>query len=87
VKPQIEQAGIELYTAKTRSFAHLLEAMKEAERGASLLLIDSLTHFWVELCETYRRRKAEDRRCANYRLQFQDWAFLKTSGRGSPTGT
>jgi hypothetical protein len=77
VKPVIEKAGIELFTAKTRAFTHLLEATKEAEKGASLLLIDSITHFWVELCETYRRRKAEDRKVANYRIQFQDWAYLK----------
>jgi hypothetical protein len=77
VKPKIEGAGIELYTAKTRAFTDLIAATKEAERSASVLLIDSITHFWVELCETYRRRKGEEKRQPNYRIQFQDWAYLK----------
>jgi len=77
VKPQIEKAKIELFTAKTRAFTDLLAATKEAQQNASLLLVDSVTHFWMELCETYRRRKGEQKKTANYRLQFQDWAYLK----------
>lgn len=81
VKPMIEAAGIELYTAKTRAFSDLVTASKEAERAASVLLVDSITHFWVELCETYRRKKGEGSNGKsanpNYRLQFQDWAYLK----------
>lgn len=77
VKPMVEAAGIEMFTAKTRAFSDLITAGKEAERNASVLMVDSITHFWVELCETYRRRKGEDRKQSNYRLQFQDWAYLK----------
>lgn len=77
VKPKVEAAGIELFTAKTRAFSDLITASKEAERNASVLLVDSITHFWTELCETYRRKKGEDRKQANYRLQLQDWAYLK----------
>lgn len=75
VKPKIESAGIELFTAKTRAFRDLLEAVPEAEAGASLLLVDSLTHFWVELTDAYMRAKRRTR------LQFEDWAFLKTEWR------
>ena len=75
VKPRIEKAGVGLYTAKTRAFADLLTAVKEAEASASLLFIDSLTHFWVELCETYMRKKNRTR------LQFEDWNFLKSEWR------
>ena len=47
----IEAAGIDLFTAKTRAFKDLLDAVPEAEANASLLLVDSLTHFWVELTD------------------------------------
>ena len=45
VAPRIEGAGIELFTAKTRAFSDLLAAVDDAEQNASLLLVDSLSHF------------------------------------------
>jgi hypothetical protein len=71
VKPQFEVADIRLFTAKTRSFTDLLAATKEAEANASLLLVDSISHFWTEICDSYMKRKNRTR------LQFEDWAFLK----------
>jgi hypothetical protein len=71
VKPRVEKAGIELFTAKTRAFNDLVAAVREAEASSSVLLIDSLTHFWVELCRSYMTAKKRTR------LQFDDWAFLK----------
>ena len=81
VARKIKEAGVELYTAKTRAFADLVAAVDEAERNASILLVDSITHFWVELCQAYCTKKARDLRLASYRLQFQDWAFLKAEWR------
>ena len=81
VKPMFERAGIALHTAKTRAFTDLLAAIPEAEAHGSVLIVDSLTHFWVELCETYSARKAAEYHLATYRLQFQDWSFLKTEWR------
>jgi AAA domain len=75
VKPRIEAAGIELFTAKTRAFRDLLQAVPDAEGDASVLLVDSLTHFWVELTDAYMRKKNRTR------LQFDDWAFLKAEWR------
>jgi hypothetical protein len=75
VAPRIRDAGIELQTAKTRAFADLLSAVDEAEQNASILLVDSLTHFWIELCDSYMKRKNRTR------LQFEDWAFLKAEWR------
>lgn len=71
VKPQVEAAGIELFTAKTRAFTDLLASVDEAEKNASLLLVDSISHFWAELCDAYMKSKKRNR------LQFEDWAFLK----------
>jgi hypothetical protein len=60
VKPMFDRAGIALHTAKTRAFTDLLAAIPEAETHGSVLIVDSLTHFWVELCETYSARKATE---------------------------
>jgi hypothetical protein len=81
IKGRVEAAGIGLVTAKTRAFTDLLSAIPEAQEHASVLLIDSLTHFWVELTETYCRKKAAEFRRPTYRLQFQDWAYLKAEWR------
>jgi hypothetical protein len=75
VAPKIKEAGVELFTAKTRAFSDLVAAVREAEENSSLLLIDSVTHFWVELCDTYMKKKNRTR------LQFEDWAFLKAEWR------
>lgn len=76
VKGEIEAAGNKLYTAKTRAFSDLMLALNEAEKEASLLLIDSVTHFWTELCESYAKKKNRTRG-----LEFQDWAYLKKEWR------
>lgn len=81
VAPRVKAAGIELFTAKTRAFKDLLVMVQEAERGASILVIDSLTHFWVELCDAYMKAKKDRFGNPRTRLQFEDWAFLKAEWR------
>lgn len=72
VKPKFEEHDIELFTAKTRAFKDLVPAVLEAEREGAVLMIDSISHFWRELTESYAKRKNR-----SYGLQFQDWAWLK----------
>jgi len=72
VAPIFAENSVELFTAKTRAFKDLVPAVKEAEESGSVLIIDSISHFWRELTESYAQRK--NRR---YGLQFQDWAWLK----------
>lgn len=72
VIPDFKAAGISLQTAKTRAFSDLLAAVQEAEANGSVLLIDSITHFWKEITESYMRKKNRSR------LQFEDWGYLKT---------
>jgi len=81
VLPQVQKAGLQMTTAHTRAFADLCSLIDEAEANASLLLIDSLTHFWGEFTETYAAAKAAQYKIPTYRLQFQDWAFLKARWR------
>lgn len=75
--PRFKENGIELLVAKTRSFADLLTFMREAEGQCSVAVIDSITHVWQEIMQSYttklRRRNG---------LLFQDWNVVKTEWRG-----
>lgn len=86
VKPDFDEAGIELAVLKTDVFdgkdpetnqqIGLRPAMDELANSKAILIIDSVTHFWREMCDTYTKRKSQMYNC-DYRLQFSDWAFLK----------
>lgn len=69
--PLFEEAGIPLMVAKKRSFADLVAAVKWAEQNASALIIDSITHPWRELQESYMKKKQRSF------LQISDWQYLK----------
>lgn len=73
VMPLFNKSGIGLLQAKRRSFSDLLKVIKECEdNGVQILLIDSITHVWRELMDTYDKKL--NRRG---RLQFQDWKVIK----------
>lgn len=72
VEHKFKAAGVELHSAKTRAFADLRPAVREAEQTGALLIIDSLTHFWREFCDSYAKKKNRQRG-----LEFSDWAYLK----------
>lgn len=73
VKPRFDLSHVELMVAKTRSFVDLLEAVKETEAHGSILIIDSISHFWRGLCDEYATRRGRKRG-----LEFSDWAWLKS---------
>jgi hypothetical protein len=77
VKPMFDEAGIPLMVAKTRAFKDLVPAVREAEKQASVLFIDSITHFWEELQNSYMARMSERRGRTVSSLEFQDWKFIK----------
>jgi len=70
VKDVFDEHGIVLRTLKTRAFKHLLPAVEEAEQNGSVLIIDSISHFWSEFLAAYQARK-------NRRILMQDWGYLK----------
>jgi len=76
VKPQFDAANIELFVAKTRSMPDLKAAIQETEQSGSVLIIDSITHFWTAFTEEYAERRNRKRG-----LEFADWAFLKAEWR------
>lgn len=77
-----QETGKELLGVKAQSFADLLQVGREAEKAnVSVLIVDSITHPWRELCEAHlaginAKRKA-NRLQPRYKLEFQDWSILK----------
>lgn len=69
--PLAKEAGIKLVVSKTRAFKDLTAGIKESEDLVDILLIDSVSHFWVDLVESYKKKKNVNR------LAFQDWGVIK----------
>lgn len=62
---------IELYVARSQKFIDLLDVCLEAEAHCSVLIVDSISHVWRDLCESYRKAKNISK------LQFQHWGAIK----------
>lgn len=72
VAPMFEHAGYELIVARSRAFVDLKRAFDMAKKsGAEVMIIDSLTHVWRDLVESYKKGKGRKK------LQFQDWGEIK----------
>jgi len=74
VKPILfDPAGVELVGVKSRAFVDCIGVIKECEDSKiPILIIDSVTHVWRELTESYMRTHNRKR------LFFQDWTVLKS---------
>ena len=75
VIPMFKEAKVDLFVAKSRSFSDLLDATKEAGNSASIMICDSISHFWDELVESYKKKKQLNR------LYVQHWGELKPMWR------
>lgn len=73
--PKFKEHKIDLYASKSRAFNDLLEAIKMAETNASVLIIDSVSHFWQEIQDAYK--KANNKK----RLTYYDWGPIKDEWR------
>lgn len=67
---------------RTRDFGQLCDAAQECvDAGVSVLIVDSMTHFWRSLCDAYLAGLNETRRRYNkpprLKLEFQDWGQVK----------
>lgn len=71
VRNYFEDAKVPLFVDKTRAFTRLVPAIREAEEAKAILIIDSITHHWRELTESYANKKGRTS------LRFEDWAWLK----------
>ena len=66
-----EDEGIDMLSAKSSSFADLMTVAREAEKTCCVLIVDSISHVWRELCEAYQQRRKVSK------LGFQHWADIK----------
>ena len=74
--PRCKKEGIGLEVAKDKSFITLMSAIAEAEENASVLIIDSVTHYWEELQQSYR-----DANGIKGRMAFHHWNKIKPQWR------
>ncbi len=72
-KEKLSKIG--LVVSKTRAFADLIDIVDEAEKNCSILIVDSITHYWNEMLRSYMD-KLEIKR-----LSLHHWPALKTSWR------
>lgn len=88
-----EKSGIKCLVKKSRTFADMMTATEIAEKHASIMIIDSISHVWRELCESFLDQHNEDRReflknkyseewvkknfKPSLKLEFQHWGQIK----------
>lgn len=68
--------GIELLVARARAFADLMEFMKEAREANAVAIIDSISHTWDDLRESYERKLKRKNG-----LEIWDWGVIKPAWR------
>lgn len=75
VLPMFKNEKIELFVAKSRAFADLLTVVDEAEKSSEILIVDSITHFWNELLDSYQKKHDINR------ITLRHWIPLKQMWR------
>ena len=75
VLPMFVDEKIELLVAKSRAFADLLTVVDEAAKVSSILVVDSITHFWNELLISYQKKHQISR------ITLRHWIPLKQTWR------
>ncbi len=78
----MKETGKDLIGVKSQSFQDLLDMSEEcAKDGVSVLIVDSVTHVWREICDSYldhvNQQRAKKNLPARTKLEFQDWNPIK----------
>jgi hypothetical protein len=77
-----KELGRELLGVKARSFADLMAVTKELKPN-DILIVDSITHPWRELCDAHLKgvneQRARKKQPPRARLEFQDWGPIKNT--------
>jgi hypothetical protein len=69
---KFRENGIKLFQIKSRAFNDLLETIEEClKEKIGVLIIDSITHVWRELTDSYEKKTGKKR------LEFHDWKIIK----------
>lgn len=84
-----ERTGKDLLVVKSRSLVDLMTTVEEClSLGVAVLVADSMTHVWREVCEAYLSELRTAARRKGWRepdrLEFQDWGKIKAKWSGWP---
>lgn len=76
--------GQSMIGIRSRALSDLLEMARLCEGGAAgVLVVDSITHAWREVCDAYltqvNEARASQGKSKRTRLEFQDWATIKAA--------
>lgn len=72
VIPMFEAEGIKLYVERSKAFSDLLATVRDAQKfGCCALVVDSITHVWVELVDAFCRKRNISK------PEFQHWRVIK----------
>lgn len=77
-----KETGQSLLGVKSQSFQDLLDMGKEClASGVNILIVDSVTHIWREICDSYlshvNAEREKKRLPPRTRMEFQDWGPIK----------
>jgi hypothetical protein len=73
-KARFDRESIKLQVAPVRTFADLMRSLEYISKINGLGIIDSISWYWREFCESYAEKKNRKQG-----LRFDDWSFLKGS--------
>lgn len=82
ILPLFEKENIKCHVKKSRTFADLIKAVELAEQHASILIIDSISHVWRELTQSFLDKYNKERFELLSKKYSKDWAeknFKKSS--------
>lgn len=83
VAPRVKEAtGLDLMGVQTRVLKDAIDFLKECQKqGVAVAIVDSVTHLWREVCDSYLKQINEVLRAKGKnertRMEFQDWAPIK----------
>lgn len=83
VAPMVKkETGLDLVGYQSRALKDAIEFLRSCkEQGVAVAIVDSVTHLWREVCDSYLKQVnealAKKGRNPRTRLEFQDWSAIK----------
>jgi len=82
INPRVKkETGRNILGIKSRSFDDLMSFGAACEKQGGIIIVDSITHPWRELCEAHLAKVNASRKAMKIkprqRLEFQDWNVIK----------
>lgn len=71
-----KERGVDLLVAKDRTFANLMTFVGEATEAKAVGIVDSISHVWDDLRESYEKKLKRDKG-----LEIWDWGVIKPAWR------